>query len=114
MLPQGPSFTKYLDPSIPNSFFCNNISKNEILEQFNRINKSYSAGSDIFNSKLICNVALQIIEPLCYIYNLSLKTGKFPHRMKIAKVIPIHKRDDHTTPGNYRTISLLSIFSKIL
>jgi len=33
--------------------------------------------------------------------------------MKEAKVIPVHKSNDETEPGNYRPISLLSIFNWI-
>ena len=55
-----------------------------------------------------------IIEPLTHIINQSLKTGIVPSEMKIAKVIPIHKSSDPSVLKNYRPVSLLPAFSKLL
>ena len=52
--------------------------------------------------------------PLMNIFSLSLKTGIFPEKMKIAKVSPIFKEDDQSILSNYRPISVLPCFSKIL
>jgi hypothetical protein len=50
---------------------------------------------------------------LTYIINLSLSTGQFPDQLKIAKVKPLYKKGRETEVGNYRTVSLISGFSKI-
>ena len=44
----------------------------------------------------------------------SKKEGIFPDINKIAKVIPIHKKGPTNDVNNYRPISLLSTFSKIM
>ena len=49
-----------------------------------------------------------------HICNLSFSKGIFPFQMKIAKVIPIFKSGDKSQFNNYRPISVLSQFSKIL
>ena len=45
--------------------------------------------------------------------NQSLTTGIFPHKLKIAKIIPIYKKDKIDVLDNYRPISLLPSISKI-
>ena len=45
---------------------------------------------------------------------LSFNTGIVPDQLKIAKVVPIYKASDNSLLNNYRPISLLPIFSKLL
>ena len=52
--------------------------------------------------------------PLCHIINISFSTGIFPDALKIAKVIPLHKGGSTQDENNFRPISLLSIFDKII
>ena len=47
-------------------------------------------------------------------FNISLQAGVFPDGMKIARVIPAFKNGNINDFTNYRPISLLSQFSKIL
>ena len=54
-----------------------------------------------------------ISRPLSIIINQSLCSGIFPSKLKLAKVIPLYKKEDQRVFGNYRPISLLSSISKI-
>ena len=42
-----------------------------------------------------------------------MKTGRFPSKLKVAKIIPIFKKDDEHDFNNYRPISLLPSISKV-
>ena len=68
----------------------------------------------VYPVKLL-KIASPIIVPyLVNIINISFKTGCFPDAVKLAKVIPIFKAGSKLDINNYRPISLLSVFSKII
>ena len=46
--------------------------------------------------------------------NQAFNTGVFPSKLKLAKVIPLFKKEDKTSIENYRPISLLPCMSKVL
>ena len=55
-----------------------------------------------------------IVDPLHHIIVLSVMQEKFPRDWKLAKVIPLHKKDNILDPKNYRPVSILSPLSKVL
>ena len=61
--------------------------------------------------KLVANI---IVTPLCHLINISFTTGVFPNNWKVAKVVALHKGGPSDNVNNYRPISLLSIFDKII
>lgn len=86
----------------------------EVSNIINNLKNSYSAGFDGFSNAFVKKIAPNICGILCYIFNFSISSGSFPDLMKKAIVIPLHKKGDKKDPNNYRPISLLSVFSKIL
>jgi hypothetical protein len=73
-----------------------------------------STDLDGISSKLLKAVSYKIERPLAHIFSLSLASGTFPAALKSTRVIPIHKAGDTTNCDNYRPISLVNAFSKIL
>ena len=59
-------------------------------------------------------IKYEISSSITLIINQSLTTGIFLERLKIAKVIPIYKKDDVNMFENYRPISILPAISKYL
>ena len=55
-----------------------------------------------------------LCEPLIYLFHLSLEKEVFPDDLKIAKVTPVYKAGDSSDVSNYKPISVLPCFSKIL
>ena len=64
--------------------------------------------------KVIKLIMHEIIKPVTYICNLSLKSGVFPNDLKTAKVLPLFKSGDKSEVSNYRPVSILPQLSKIL
>ncbi|CAG4955242.1 unnamed protein product [Colias eurytheme] len=97
-----------------NSFFIEPTDCHEIHCIIKSLSNSSSPGYDGMNNRLIKSIALYILEPLTAIINLSIAKGVFPEPWKTAIITPIHKEGSRSDPCNYRPISLLSTFSKIL
>ena len=49
-----------------------------------------------------------------YLFHSSFNEGIFPEQLKVTKVSPICKVGNIEEIGNYRPISVLPIFSKVL
>ena len=56
----------------------------------------------------------KMIPGLVIIFNKSISERILPELLKTAKVIPICQKDDTNFAKNYRPISLLSVFDKII
>ena len=89
------------------------VSNEEILDIINSL-ENKSMGPASIPLKLLKVIPDLIMIPLCKIINLSFLTGCFPNAIKIAKVVAIHKGGSTQDVNNFRPISLLSIFDKII
>ena len=97
-----------------NSMHMKPIVTSDIIKIIDKFNPNKSAGHDNVGNYTIKKVGKEIVKPLTNIFNLSLLTGVVPDKLKTAKVIPIYKKADFAIFSNYRPVSLLSCFSKIL
>ena len=76
--------------------------------------KDSSAGWDELKPVIMKNVKHCIAKPLTHICNLSFKTGVFPQQMKTANVVPIYKSGDEKMFSNYRPVSVIPVFFKLI
>jgi Notch-like protein len=97
-----------------NSIFISPTSQEEILKITRELKPKTSKDTNEISTKLMKQTINTIISPITHIMNLSLSKGTVPDMMKISKTIPIHKSGDEHSLNNYRPISLLPTFSKIL
>ena len=108
-----PCYKSYLTDEIQTSFSFTTVDRGTVLKVIQALKPKSSCGYDDISMKTIKYIAPALLESLTLIINQSLVTGIFPDKLKIAKVIPLHKKDDEKVLDNYRPISLLPAISKI-
>ena len=113
-LPQTDNDPIELIESNPDNFFCIPTTPAEINNIILHSKSNKSTGFDNIDSYIVKQIAPQIVNQLANIFNKSFLTGIVPSKLKIAKVIPLYKTTDPALFSNYRPISLLPFFSKIL
>ena len=94
-------------------FIVAHISEEDIIDIIVALPKK-SIGPHSIPIQFLKIVADIVAIPLCRIINLSFSQGIFPDMLKIAKVIALFKAGSTEEVNNYRPISLLPIFDKII
>ena len=98
----------------PNSMYLRPVEVEEVLKLIIGLQIKKAGGDDNIKPQLLKACRNTLKEPIIHIINLSFTKGIVPDKLKIAKVIPIYKKDDKSIPNNYRPISLLSILNKVM
>ena len=105
------SFEMYLKRSY-SSFEEVTLSDEEIKTVFFSLKGGKSPVLDEITYNIVRQSSNSLLVPLKCIFDLFLKSGTFPVKMKIARVTPVFKSDDTSLMTNYRPISVLPCFSK--
>ena len=111
--PMGQSYKDYLKKKMESIFSFNTVENGYVLKLIQMLKSKPSFGHDGLSSIMLKEIANYISPILTCIINQSLCTGIFPESLKIAKIIPIFKKENPHITDNYRPVSLLPILSKI-
>ena len=95
------------------NFKFKRVSEKDVNHIILNLKPKTTTGYDNLSPKLIKSISHIISKPITLLINQSFKSGIFPTKLKIAKVIPIYKKGDPKLIENYRPISLLPTISKI-
>ena len=90
------------------------LSDEKILKIIRSLNPNKAHGWDEISARMIKMCDSALIVPSKIIFANCLSKGIFPDIWKHANVVPVHKKNEKNLKGNYRPISLLPIFGKIL
>ena len=107
------TFNSYLKNRSPHTFTFKLTSEEIVTKTINCFKAKRSAGYDSISTELLKLISPLIVRSLTVIINQSLITGIFPSKLKIAKVIPLYKKNEKDMFNNYRPISLLPSISKV-
>ena len=90
------------------------ISDEKILRIIRSLNPNKVHGWDNISVRMIKISDEALVVPLRLIFEHCKNRGIFPQIWKLANVVPVHKKSSKQLKQNYRPISLLPIFGKIL
>ena len=76
--------------------------------------KEGAPGRDEIVARNLKCISDPIAYPLAWVANLSFQQGVFPRQLKTAVITPLYNAKDPMMFDNYRPISLISVFVKIL
>ena len=91
-----------------------NLTDLELENAFVSLKVNKSSGYDYISADVVKRLSDQIFVVLKRIFKISLAKGVLPDKGKIARVTPIFKKGNNTLVTNYRPISVLPCFSKLL
>ena len=101
-------------PGIPTQIEDFAISEEKILKIIRSLNPNKAHGWNGISTRMIKLSDASLVTPLKIIFTNCLRSGVFPEIWKRANVVPIHKKNEKNLKSNYRPISLLPIFRKML
>ena len=106
-----PSFSNFLPKTCESSIYLSDCTQSEIIEIINEFTNGKSSDIPIH----VIKKSARIISPfLTKHFNHCMQQGIFPDELKLGKISPIHKKDNQELFENYRPISTLPVFGKIL
>ena len=106
-------FSHYLGQITDETIFLSPTTPADIESLINCIKPNKAIGPNSIPTKILKEFKTELSEPLSDMINVSFNKGIFPDFLKVANVIPIHKKGEKLDPNNYRPISLLSNISKL-
>ena len=114
-LPHGQcDYRTYLVKSSVKSMFLTPVTEEELANIGKLLKNGNSPGIDESSTNIVKVILPSINKIMCHLINLSFRSGTFPDSFKKAKVIPLNKSSDRSNCTNYRPISILSGFSKLM
>lgn len=94
-------------------FELQKVTQNDMIKEIVALNPRKAVSGKI-PIKALKAAMFECTEILTDIFNnYVIESSSFPDELKLAEIIPVHKKNATTDKSNYRPISLLPVVSKI-
>ena len=97
-----------------NNFFTSPTSKEDVFDILKELVPTKAGDIYRISPKYAIDSRFFLSEVLCTLFNKSVEEHTFPDNLKLAEIAPIHKGKSKLDYTNYRPISILPIFSKVI
>lgn len=95
-------------------FYFSSVTQNQVLKSIHKLKEGKASGHDHIPAKLLKCSSPILSQSLTNIINRCINDSTFPDCYKHAEISPIYKKSDCLRKENYRPVSVLTAFSKIL
>ncbi len=112
-MPESP-IEDYLPHQYPPIFDLNHTTQTKIASSIDNLSSSPSSSCDGITLYMLKSGKMELLPIFEFIFNLSIDNKLFPTLWKTAKVTPLFKAGDATSPNKYRPISVLPSIGKLL
>lgn len=85
----------------------------DVLYGIKKLKPKSSIGPDGVPPALLKSDSKSLVAPLSHIFNLALRTGRYPAQWKVSRVTPIPKTSNKLVVEEYRPIAILSSPAKV-
>lgn len=96
------------------SFSLLPVCRDDIVSIIRKLPSKKSCGDDEISTFLLKQLENELVDVITFMINMSFAEGTFPTLWKMGSVLPVFKKGNINEVENYRPISILSSFSKII
>ena len=107
------NFVNVRKPSTTN-FEIPLLDVNSLDKLIKSVPTNVATGPNGISASLLKLISPAILESLSKVLNCSIQSDVCPSALKLARITPVHKSGVAFDPNNFRSISVLSIISKLL
>ena len=111
--PESSQFQNYLQRRVDCVFSFDEVTSDEVRSVVLSL-RNASPGIDNIPMSLFSDNIVALADIIAFVCNKSFEQGVFPERLAVAIIICLFKKGNINVVENYRAISLLVAFSKIL